>query len=432
MPTAIPADVGVKDADPQGHAAVSPWQIPARGWREVATRTWSETSEDNIGLIAAGVAFYAFLALVPMLGAIVLSYGLVASPASVVKEMQSLTSVMPADAARLIGEQLLNVIKSSDGKKGAGLLLALAIALYGAMKGATSTITALNIAYEQEETRGFITLNLLALAVTACGIILAIIAVTAIGALGHLESLVPNAPVIALVLGKALTYVIMGAGGSAAAAALYRYGPDRHDARWVWLTPGSVLATMLWLTITFGFGVYVANFGSYNATYGSLAAVVVLLTWLYLSSYTLLLGAELNSELERQTVRDTTVGPEKPLGKRRATVADTVAGDDISTCLRTTRSDETDVLRRRDGLAAEPSGIPHAETAPILDKVTEVPTPRTARILRFLAVGAGGAGAAIGLTHLTDRLKVRLQQRDAVLQRLLATTKDQEKRVTHK
>lgn len=280
--------------------APGPWTMPAAGWKDAVLRAWKEAGQDNVSLIASGVAFCGVLALVPMLGAIVISYGLVASPATVVANVRTLTSVMPADAARLIGEQLANVVQSSGGKKGLGLALALAIALYGAMKGAGAMVTALNIAYDEEETRGFVAVNLLSLGITVGAVLLAILATLAIAAMGHLESLAPGAPGAVLVAGKVLSYVLMAAAGAAAAATLYRYGPARRQARWTWLTPGSIFTTVLWLAVTLGFGAYVANFGSYGATYGSLGAAVVLLTWLYLSAYVLLLGAELNCELERQ------------------------------------------------------------------------------------------------------------------------------------
>ena len=304
--------------DDRGRAASSPLAMPLTGWKDVFVRTWSEAGDDNVGLVAAGVAFYAFLALVPLLGAIVLSYGLVADPKTVVHNMQGLTSVMPGDAAKLIGEQLMNVVKTSGSKKGLGLLLALGLAVFGARSAAGSIVTALNIAYEEKEKRSFIIVNLLALAITAAGVIVAVLAVVTIAALGHLETLLPTAPGFILVLGKLLSYVALALAGAAGAATLYRYGPSRTKPRWVWLTPGSILAALLWLVLTFGFGIYVANFGNYNATYGSLGAVVVLLTWLYLSSYILLFGAELNSELEHQTAEDTTSGEEKPIGARHA------------------------------------------------------------------------------------------------------------------
>lgn len=309
----------------RGRNATRPWAIPPRGWKDVALRSWKEAGQDNISLVASGVAFCGILAMVPMLGAIVLSYGLIATPETVMNNVRSLTELMPADAARLIGEQLANVVSTSDGKKGFGLLIALAIALYGAMKGSTAIITALNIAYDEEETRGFVKLNLIALAITAGGVLSAILAVVAITAMGALEHLFPSLPGPLLILGKILSHLVMAAVGAAAAATLYRFAPNRDGAKWVWLTPGSVLASLAWMLMTLGFGVYVSNFGSYDATYGSLGAAVVLLTWLYLSAYVLLLGAEFNCELERQTARDTTTGAEQPMGTRGAYAADTVA-----------------------------------------------------------------------------------------------------------
>ncbi len=313
--------------DDQGHGATSPWALPAGGWKAVLKRAWAETSSDNVGLIAAGVAFYGFLALVPLLGALVLSYGLVADPQTVIADVRQLTSVMPADAARLVGEQLMNVVQSSDGKKGFGLLLALALALFGARNGAGAVITALNIAYEEEEKRGFIKVNLLALGITAAAVLVALFAAVAIAALGKLQDLLPGAPGVIVAAGKVGSYLLLLGGGAGAAATLYRYGPSRTRARWMWLTPGSLFAAIGWLLLSVGFGLYVANFGNYNATYGSLSAVVVMMTWLYLSSYILVFGAELNAELEHQTAEDTTSGIAHPIGQRGSWVADHVAGD---------------------------------------------------------------------------------------------------------
>ena len=310
--------------DDQGHGAASPWQMPFAAWIAIAKRTWAETGKDNIGLIAAGVAFYGFLALVPLLGAIVLIYGLAANPATVVRNMNQLTSVMPSDVAKLVGEQLMNVVRTSDGKKGLGLFLALGLAVFGARNGAGAVIIALNVAYEEEEKRGFLKVNLLAIGMTAVAVLVAIVALIAIAALGHLDDVFPGAPGVVIIAGNVLAYLLMTLAGAAAAATLYRYGPSREQARWVWLTPGSLFAALLWLVLTIGFGIYVAQFGNYNATYGSLGTVVVTLTWLYLSSYILLFGAELNSEIEHQTARDTTAR-NAPLGARGAWVADHVA-----------------------------------------------------------------------------------------------------------
>ncbi|MET0250640.1 MAG: YihY/virulence factor BrkB family protein [Novosphingobium sp.] len=311
--------------DQRGRDATSPAAMPLKGWKEVAARTWQEASSDAIGLVAAGVAFYAFLAIVPLLGAVVLTYGLLADPATVIDHMASLTTTLPEDIAKLIGDQLVGVVATSGESKGLGLLVALAVALFGARNAAGGLIEALNIAYEEKESRSFLGVNLLALIMTAGAVAAFVFALLAVGAAGFLGKLVPTShPAVVLAL-KILTYVLLGLGGAVAAAMLYRFGPSRTNARWSWLTPGSVLFAVAWIVLTLGFGYYVARFGNYGATYGSLSAVVVLLTWIYLSAYALLFGAELNSELEHQTAVDTTVSAAQPLGERGAWVADHVA-----------------------------------------------------------------------------------------------------------
>lgn len=329
MTSAAANDPNDRNTGPQtGRTADSPAQIPALGWKQVAVRTWKQSSEDNTGLVAAGVAFYAFLALVPLLGAIVLTYGIVADPQTVVSNVKSLTSVVPQDAAKLIGQQLMSVVQTSGGKKGLGLVLAIGVALFGARNAAGSIITALNIAYEQEEKRGFLRVNLLSLGITAGAVVMAVVALIAITALGYIEKLFPSMPGFVAVIGKIVSYAVLVLGAAAVAATLYRYGPDRKDAKWEWITPGSIFAAILWLLLTLGFGFYVAHFGNYNKTYGSLATVVILVTWMYLSAYVFLFGAELNSELEHQTAKDTTKGAPKPIGQRGAWAANHVAGSE--------------------------------------------------------------------------------------------------------
>lgn len=299
--------------------------MPSAGWKEILLRTAKESSNDNIGLAAAGVAFYAFLALVPLLGATVLTYGLVASPATVLKNMQSLTNVMPADVAKLIGEQLLNVVHSSTGKKGVGLLLAIGVALFGARNAAGAIITALNIAYEEEEKRGFIKVTLLALGITAAAVVAALGAVGLITVLRYIAGLMPDAAPYVLQLIRIASGALLLIGAAAAAATLYRYAPSRENAQWRWLTPGTLLSALGWLTLSLAFGIYVSRFAHYGATYGSIGGVVALLTVVYLSSYIFLFGAELNSEVEHQTAVDTTTGKADPLGQRGAWSADNVA-----------------------------------------------------------------------------------------------------------
>lgn len=311
--------------DATGRDATSPWKMPLAGWKQVAARTWKESSDDNIGLIAAGVAFYGFLALVPLLAAIVLCYGIFADPQAVVKDMQALTSMVPPDVAGTIGEQLMQLVQSSDGKKGFGALIALGIAIFGARNGAGAVITALNIAYEEQEKRSFIRVNLTALALTAAAVFAAILAALALAALAALGRIMHYDGTALPILGTVVTYVLLTVGGAGAAAALYRFGPSRSQAKWTWLTAGSLFSALLWLALTLGFGAYVRYVAKFDATYGSLGAVVALLTFLYLASYVLMFGAELNSELEHQTAEDTTTGAPQPMGARHAWVADHVA-----------------------------------------------------------------------------------------------------------
>ena len=313
-------------ASENGRQADSPGQIPAPGWKEIAFRTWKESSKDNVSLVAAGVAFYGLLALVPMLGATVLIYGLMASPETVLHNVQSLATTLPQDVAKLVGDQLLNVTKTSGGKKGLGLLAALALALWGARNAAGSIVIALNIAYEEEEKRGFLKVTLLSLTITLAAVVLAMLGAAAIGLMAQLERLLPNLGPVGVFAGKALAYVVLAAVAAAAAATLYRYGPSRTRAQWKWITPGSLFFAIAWVLLTLGFGFYVSHFGKYNVTYGSLGGVIVLVTWLYLSSFVLLFGAEFNSEIEHQTAKDTTAVPvDKPLGARGAWSADHVA-----------------------------------------------------------------------------------------------------------
>ncbi len=312
-------------SDDHGREATSPLDIPGRGWWAIVKRTYAEAAADNLGLVAAGVAFYGFLALVPLLGALVLAYGLFVDPADIAGHMRAIMSMVPTDAAKLIDEQLAATVETESGKKGFGLLLALLLALYGAMKGAGAIVIALNVAYEEKETRGIVKSTLVNAGITVGAVAVAIAALLAGSVTGFVEDLATRlSPEVAEGV-KYLSWVVTLLLASAAVAALYRYAPNRSHAQWRWLTPGSIVATVGWVAMTIGFGFYAAHFGNYNATYGALGAVVVLLMWLYLSSYVLLLGAELNAELEHQTARDTTVGGDKPLGARRATMADTVA-----------------------------------------------------------------------------------------------------------
>jgi membrane protein len=314
--------------DTKGHLASSPAQMPTRAWKDIAARTYKRTWDDNVGLVAAGVAFYGFLALLSLLGLIVLAYGFVADRSTVVSNMQALTAILPRDVAALIGDQLMIAVRSSEGTKGFGILVGVLVALYGGSNGATAVLTALNIAYEEKEKRSLLRFYLLALGMTVTALALVLFALGATAAVAYLEKLAPESSPVGILVGKVVGYALLGAGAAAIAATLYRFGPSRERAQWKWITPGSVFAAVTWLLLTWLFGLYVARLANYGASYGSLGAVVALLTWLYLSAYAFIFGAELNSEIEHQTAKDSTTGPEQAMGDRGAWAADNVATDD--------------------------------------------------------------------------------------------------------
>jgi membrane protein len=219
-------------------------------------------------------------------------------------------------------------VRSSEGQKGFGLLLAFLVALYGGTNGAGAIITALNIAYEEKEKRSLARFYLIAIVMTLAAVLLALAALVAVAILISFEEIAPMASGPLLLLGRVVAYGLLLLIAAALAATLYRFGPSREKARWKWITPGSTFTATLWLTLTVLFGVYVTTVTDYSATYGSLGATVGLLTWMYLSAYVFLVGAELNSEIEHQTAKDSTTGKPEPLGERGAWAADNVATDD--------------------------------------------------------------------------------------------------------
>lgn len=316
----------VKHTLDRGRSAASPWQMPLAAWKDVALRVWNESWVDNIGLVAAGVAFYGFLALVPLLGILVLTYGLFANPDTVVGHVTAMLKILPPDVVALIGQLLINALDTSAQTSGVGIAAALALALYAGGNGAGAIMTALNITYEEKERRSLARFYGVAFVITLAAILIALLSLAAVAALQSLESIIPNAPRPLIALGKALLYLLMALVAAGVVATLYRYGPSRERARWEWLTPGSVFTAVIWLGLTAGFSFYVTRLTDYGATYGSVAAIVMLLTWLYLSAYVFLFGAELNAELEHQTAKDSTTGTEEPLGLRGAWAADHVAG----------------------------------------------------------------------------------------------------------
>jgi membrane protein len=307
----------------RGREAEGPQHIPAVGWKDVALRSWQEVSDANIFLVAGGVTYAVLLALFPALAALVSLYGLAFDPSEVEKQVGALSGILPQQGMDLVGQELHQLASAPSGALGIGAIIGLVLGLWSASRGMSGLISALNIAYEQKETRGFFRFNLIALGLTLAAIIggLVVIALVAVlPAAVQLVGLGAIAKWLILVLEWPLLLAVLLFG----MAALYRYGPDRDEPQWRWVSPGAIVGAVLWILGSIGFSVYVANFGSYDKTYGTLGGAVVLLTWLYLSSLVLLLGAVVNAQAERQTRRDSTRGTPEPLGKRGAYAADTV------------------------------------------------------------------------------------------------------------
>ena len=321
-----PHSVQVKRALEPGHgrSADTPANIPLRGWKDILWRTYEEISADRLFMIAAGVVFYAMLAVVPAITALVSLYGLFAKASTINEHLSFVASVMPGTAYELISDQITRIAGNNDGKLTFAFVFGLGLALWSANAGMKAIFDALNIVYDEDEKRGFIKLNLISLAFTLGAVVALLIAIGAVVALPlvlpHLGfAAEQQAWLLALLRWPALLILVMFG-----LALLYRFGPSRKDAKWRWVTPGSVVASFAWLAISALFSLYLSKFTDYNATYGSLGAVIGLMMWIWLSISVILIGAELNAEIEHQTARDTTTGHAKPLGARGAVMADTV------------------------------------------------------------------------------------------------------------
>jgi len=321
----------VRQEPGRGRHADKPTEVPARGWKDVLVRTKIETKADNIPLLSAGVAFYALLALVPGLVATVSIYGLAADPSSVGQHINDLLGAAPAEVRTMVEAQMRSVTEGSHAKLGVGAVFGVLIAIWSASSGMRHMVTALNAAYDEVETRTFGRLRAVALLLTVGAIVFVIAAIVMVAALPALLGRTGLGTAGRLAI-DVVRWPALGLGLIVGLAVLYRYGPDRDEPKWRWVSPGALLATIAWLIGSALFSIYTANFGRYNQTYGSLGAVIVVMLWLFLTVAVVLVGAELNAELERQTLRDSTRGADQPLGQRHANVADTVGAtkDELS------------------------------------------------------------------------------------------------------
>lgn len=310
-----------------GSDADAPTEIPAQGWFQIAKRGWKEAKADQVPLLGAGVAFYAFLALFPALIALVSLYGFFADPATVVSQINSALSTAPEAVRTLITDALAG--RGARTQLGFTAIVAILLALWSASGGVNNLMKAINVAYDEEEKRGFLKQRGLALALTGGAIVFLVVVLGLVTVVPPvLESIFGDSPVVRALLSIA-QYLLVAVVVATALAILYRVAPDRDAPKMKWTSVGALVATVLWLLASIGFSVYVSRFGesSYLKTYGAVASIIIVLFWLWITSYAILLGAEINAEAEQQTAADTTKGPEKPIGERDAVKADTMPQD---------------------------------------------------------------------------------------------------------
>jgi membrane protein len=307
----------------RGRQANTPSEIPPRGWMDILNRVYLNFSEHRILALAAGMTYYSLLAIFPALAALVAIYGLFADPATITRHLDEVSGILPGGAIEVAKEQLTRVASHGSHTLGWTFIIGLAVSLWSANSAMKSLFDTLNIIYGEQEKRGFFNLNAMTLAFTIAAIVFVLAALGAVVVVPVVLNFIGLSNIadllVRLVRWPAML-VIMALG----LAIIYRFGPSREAPRWRWISWGSVLASLLWLAASALFSWYAAHFGTFNETYGSLGAVIGFMMWLWISAIVILLGAELDAEMEHQTARDTTVGAPKPIGSRGARVADTV------------------------------------------------------------------------------------------------------------
>lgn len=309
--------------DPHGREAKTPREIPRRGWKDILLRVKDQIGEDNLSIVAAGVGFYAFLALFPAIAAMVSIAGLVLQPADVENMVAAAQGTVPPEALALIRDQVHQIVSASSPTLGVSLVVSVGLALWSAAAGMTALMTALNITYEEHERRGYLKYYATAIGLTLGAIVFVVVALGLVAAVPAVVSQLGLPSVLSVVV-SLVRWIVLAAALLFALAVLYRFAPSRDSPQWRWVSVGAVVATVLWLIGSALFSLYVAHFAGYNKTYGALAAIVILLMWFYLTAFAILLGAEVNAEMEHQTRVDSTVGQPAPMGQRNARMADTL------------------------------------------------------------------------------------------------------------
>ena len=305
----------------RGRQADWPTEISPKGWLDIGWRVFRRIGENRLMLIAAGVTFYLLLAIFPAITAFVSLFGVLAEPSAIGNQLSTLEGIVPAGGLQIVEEQLEKLAAQDEQALGIGLIVALLVTFWSANNGVKTLFEALNIANQENEKRSFVRLNLIAFTFTLGAMLLATAMIFVVGiipALLGLLNLGSGSEAIIAWLRWPILLIVAGI----CIALLYRYGPSREPAKWRWVTWGSALATLVWIAASAGFSFYLQNFADYNATYGSLGAIIGFMFWVWISSIILIVGAALNAEMEHQTRKDSTVGEPKPMGERGAVVAD--------------------------------------------------------------------------------------------------------------
>jgi membrane protein len=307
----------------RGRDANRPSQIPPLGWKDILWRVWEQFQKDRMLLVAAGASFYLLLALFPALAAFVSLYGFVADPATVADHIAYLGGLLPSGGLEIIRQQLQALSHQSNDTLGISFFVSFLVALWSANSGMKAIFDAMNIAYEEEEKRGLVGLNLLSLAFTIGALLIGIAMLLTVGVVPVVLKFLYLDPWTEIIVSVSRWPVLMAA-ILTGMSIVYRFGPSREHAKWRWLSWGAIIATLVWIAASWGFSFYLQNFANYNATYGSLGAVIGLMMWTWISVIILIVGAAINAEMEHQTACDTTTGAPLPMGERGAYVADTL------------------------------------------------------------------------------------------------------------
>ncbi|SOE17312.1 membrane protein [Hoeflea halophila] len=307
----------------RGRAARSPLAIPARGWFDILKRVANEISADNLLLVAGGATFYMLLAMVPFISAVVSIYGLFSDPTSLTNHIAAFSNIVPQAMLGIIEDQLIRLTSKDNTTLGLTLIVSVGLSLWSANAGMKSIFQSLNVVYDESEKRGFVRLTLTTLVFTIAAVATILVLAGTVIVLPVVFSYIPAAESTEWLV-QGVSFAVMFAIIISGLTLLYRYGPSRSSARWGWLWIGAIAAAVLILVVSLAFTIYVSNFAKFDETYGSLGAIIGFMMWLWLMISVVLIGAEVNAEIEHHTIRDTTVGERQPMGQRGAVKADAV------------------------------------------------------------------------------------------------------------